>query len=262
MKDNYEFPPISITSDLKPPFPFSLKKKKKAERTVSDKIQPSSNNSKASVDNAKNLEPFFNQEAIVKRSITTYSKPRYFPHTQQLDFSHPELIRERFKDETTPVASPKLIFGAKFQLETKGSLKQTPDGLVYLDISDDFIHKLYPLLRTNGTQKPYYSAHIPIISEKERSTLDEIKEIGEVFTFSPKDCECLTLREHPDVESVWVLTVESQALEHLREKYRLPSKLHSQEFAIVLAIKPRKTPLMSKEQDLYYFKINPATSYA
>lgn len=266
MQDNYQFPPISNTSAIAP-FPLSPKRKKKVEKTTVDRVQTLTwdGYSKITSFSSYALIQFFHQEELLKRSTTTYSKSHYFAHVKQLESpSYPGLIKERFKEKTTSVTSSKLLFEAQFQLKRDGILKKTPDGLVYLHISDDYIHKLYPLLDEEGTQKPSYCAHIPIISEKELSTLnlEQLKEFGEVFDFTIKNCQCIHSSEHSDVESIWVLNVESPSLEHLRERYGLSSKLHSQEFAIVIGIKPRETPIQSKEQDSYYFRINPAISYA
>jgi hypothetical protein len=243
-----------------------LVKKKALSATTSSTTNPISHLSDlnsslmngSSIDSTT-LESFFNQEASAKRTETTYAKTHYFPHTSHLEGSHPYVLKERFKDNIRPVAAPALLFEAKWHLDSTGILKQTPEGLVYLDISDDYIHKLYPFLQEEGLQKPYYSAHIPVISEQEKSHLEGIQEIGQSFKFSPQKCIRLMLKHHPQLEEIWMLNVKSPPLEHFREKYKLPSKLHSQEFSIVIAVKP-KTSSPKEEDNHYYFRINPAIS--
>lgn len=197
------------------------------------------------------------------KSQTTYAKPPYFSHIKELEPAHANLIKERFQEDRVVVTSPELLQEAK-KLQQNGILKQTPKGLVYLHISDDYIHDLYPFFSADGAQKPPYCAHIAIISEEEaaRLSIEEIQELGKCFTFEIKDCLQLTLRHSSDVESVWVLTVKCPALEHLRERYGLSSQLHSQEFYSLLGIKLRSISIHPKEEDLYYFRVNPAFSYA
>lgn len=260
MKNDYQLPPV-FASTLKPLSPL-----KKIERIKISRIQnPSYDNlSKIRDFSTKALDSFFNQRTISQRLETTYAKPHYFTHTKQIAHpSHPFLIQERVKEKTTSVISPKLLFGAR-QFKQYGTLKQTSDGLVYLQVSDDYIHKLHPFLALDGAQKPFYCAHIPVISEKELSTLsaDQIKELGESFNFSVKDCQRINLEQHPDVESMWVLNIESPSLEHLRERYGLSSRLHSQDFTIVIGTKLKEITIQPKKQDSYYFKVNPATCYA
>lgn len=206
----------------------------------------------------------FNQPSYGSGTKTTYAKPHYFAHIHYSEKILPYLIKERLPDEILPVHSPKLLFGAKFQLDQSGILKQTPSGLVYLDISDDYIHKLYPFFYPHGAEKPPYSAHIPIISEQEASSMacQDLAELGQRFTFTIKDCERITPKHSPETEAIWVLNVESPSLMLLREHHQLPSKLHSHDFAIVLAIKHKKNLTIPKEHECHYFRVNPALSYA
>ena len=177
------------------------------------------------------------------------------------------LIKERFLQKPTPLNCPQIHFGAKFQFNTKGQVQQASNGLIYLKIDEDFIDKLYPLIQEPGVIKPSDSlgAHIPIISPQEWSglELEHFNPLETTHCFSILECQKLSCDDLPGVDSIWVLTMHSPSLELLRENYRLPTKLHSQEFRVVFAIKPTSNDAIKKEHELYYFRTNAATtSYA
>src|SRR5579864_4008747 len=50
---------------------------------------------------------------------------------------------------------PKLISAAS-KLTTSGYLANTFDGFTYLDVNDDYIHQLFPLLESTLIKKPDY----------------------------------------------------------------------------------------------------------
>lgn len=208
------------------------------------------------------LKEFFNQTELLLKSQTTYAKSHYFSNAHES--KERVLIKERFLKKSTPVNCPKIQFGAKFQLPTKGQLEQASDGLIYLKISEDFINKLYPLIEEEGIIQPSDSigAHIPVISPQEWTALEleHFNQLGEAHTFEAIECQKHSMDELPGIDAIWILTLHSPSLELLRESYRLPIKLHSQEFRIVFAIKPTLDDSLKKEQELYYFRTNAATA--
>ena len=211
------------------------------------------------------LKELFNQAELLLKSQTTYAKSHYFPNGQET--KERVLIKERFLQKPTPLNCPQIHFGAKFQFNTKGQLQQASNGLIYLKIDEDFIDKLHPLIQEPGVIKPSDSlgAHIPIISPEEWSglELEHFNPSETTHCFSILECQKLSCGDLPDVDSVWVLTMHSPSLELLRENYRLPTKLHSQEFRVVFAIKPTSNDTIKKKHELYYFRTNAATtSYA
>jgi hypothetical protein len=192
-------------------------------------------------------------------SKTSYAKPHYFAHIRVTQPKLPYLIQEWCEDEVTSVYAPSLLYKAQFELDPSGTLKQTPEGLVYLQISNEYIHALYPFFYSEGAQQPPYAAHIPVISEEEHASMSApVGELGERFTFTVKACQKLSPQSAQ--ETLWMLTVESPRLHLLRERHGLSSKLHSKDFALVIAVKPNTTH--RDHQRRYYVKANPAYSFA
>ncbi len=208
------------------------------------------------------LKEFFNQTELLLKSQTTYAKSHYFTNADEA--KERVLIKERFLKKPTSVNCPKIHFATKFLLPTKGQLEQASNGLIYLKISEDFIDKLYPLIQEEGVIKPSDSigAHIPVISPQEWTTLElnHFNQLKDVHSFSAFECQKHYIDDLPGIHSIWILTLKSPSLELLRENYRLPTKLHSQEFSVLFAIKPTLDDSLNKKQDLYYFRTNAATA--
>jgi hypothetical protein len=115
------------------------------------------------------------------------------------------------------------------KLSTSGILAVTNKNLIYLDISDDYIHQLFPLLdnKNNLILKPDYfnkyliGAHISVIYPEENTVIDPI-EFGKHHNFSIKHLCTMQI----SAKTYYVLTVESNSLLELRKKYNLPDKLN------------------------------------
>jgi len=116
-------------------------------------------------------------------------------------------------------------------LSVTGVLKIKDNGYVYLDVSNEFITKLFPNLILDGHLRPTHSfgeeegAHITVVKDTENAVGIE-NEIGKVFTFTIKELRTITssgeMQTGPfsftkvDTGYRWVLAVESQDLEELR----------------------------------------------
>lgn len=132
---------------------------------------------------------------------------------------------------------------AQHELPHKGTLIQIEDGYVYVKVSNDYIHRLFPLIKQPGFVKPSsvtrptkVGAHISVFYENEAQQIGTISEIRRTFYFKPKDIR--TVR-NGNKEYI-VLDVEAPQLEQLRSHYGLSSKLFNHEFHITLA--ERKIP--------------------
>jgi hypothetical protein len=132
---------------------------------------------------------------------------------------------------------------AKKNLPLEGKLIQNPDGFVYLKVDDNYIHKLFPLLKLKeeGFREPPYfrskrspGAHISVFYVGEKV---HPKELGSYFHFEPKKI-CFIKRSKK--ASLVILQVESAELETLRKKYGLSPKLQGHEFHISLGTKEFK----------------------
>ena len=59
-------------------------------------------------------------------------------------------------------------------LPTSGVLKKNSEGFIYVDLNDDYIHKMIPFIQNEGFEKPPYfgkpplvGAHITVIRAEE-----------------------------------------------------------------------------------------------
>lgn len=131
-----------------------------------------------------------------------------------------------------------IINFAKNNLPLTGKLIQRSDGYAYVKVDDDYIHKLFPMLKEPGFLKPPYfrrldspGAHISVVYEDEKTTLNEV---GQSFTFTLE--KIITVSPKKNLSFI-VLVVSAPDLENLRAKYGLSKKLHGHEFHITLARK-------------------------
>lgn len=207
----------------------------------------------------------FGAEELPGKAATTYAKAHYFPTGKEFEEKESDfLLRERFQEKKQSVPLPKLLFGVKYKLNSVGTLQVTASGFVYLKVDEAFVDVAYPFFYKKGADKPPFIAHIPVMSEDEISNIGigSLKEIGQPFKFRIKDCVEIEPSFWREMEKIWAFTVESTELEHLRESYCLTSKLHSQDFIIVVAIK-RKTEIGAiPEKEKHFLRINPASTRA
>src|SRR5262245_12403845 len=126
-----------------------------------------------------------------------------------------------------------------------GVLKQKDNGYLYVEVSNDFIGQLLPLIQAQGrlvpprhyTSKKGIGAHISVMYENERIDREiwNIAEIGQEFTFEVKELRTVKLTRDGKMRKLWLLAVEAPALERLRERYGLSPRLKGHDFHITLA---------------------------
>lgn len=137
------------------------------------------------------------------------------------------------------------VIEAAHQIEQKGVLKQKDNGYLYVDVSNDFIAKLLPLIDVPGklvpprhyTSKKGIGAHISVMYENEQIDHEiwEISELGQVFNFQVKELRTVKLNKDGKMKKLWLIALEAPALEQLRESYGLSSKLKGHDFHITIA---------------------------
>lgn len=132
----------------------------------------------------------------------------------------------------------------KISVPLKGVLRQTKDGFVYVDISNDVIHGLFQLIDEEGIEKPPYmndefnnvGAHISVIGKKELT--DKVfTDSGKVITFKMGRFYSVEPEGWEEMERVWFIEVDSPDLENIREKYGLSKKHNDHEYHITIAVK-------------------------
>lgn len=138
---------------------------------------------------------------------------------------------------------PKVI-EATISLDHLGILKQKDNGYLYVEVPNEYISALLPLIDCQGrivppshyTSKKGIGAHISVMYENERidNEIWNIDELGETFTFDVKELRTVKLTRDNKMKKLWLLAVEAPKLEKLREAYGLSSKLKGHDFHITL----------------------------
>lgn len=194
----------------------------------------------------------------------SFSPPRYFSRGA-LDKKTQEPISYLLV-ETNETAKARPVPGNSYLFRSlcrgKGTLKKNAQGLVYLDVDNQFITMMLPYLKAHGLIRPPYfnlfdapeGAHIPVISGREAAFhyLDEIEGLGKEFSFEIEGLYSMEPSSWPEVGEVWFFKVRSTQLEDLRRRHFLTEHPNGHDFHIAVAVKPRvgsaryarKAPLM------------------
>lgn len=113
------------------------------------------------------------------------------------------------------------------QLKMTGHLAVSPNNLTYLDIQDEFIHQLFPLLNNPTTHKPAYfgenlaGAHVTVIYPEENRTINK-SELGKEHHFKLKGVYAADL----PWKTYFVIMVKCPSLLQIRSNYGLPNQLN------------------------------------
>lgn len=125
------------------------------------------------------------------------------------------------------------LIEAALQLSTSGYLAVTSKNLTYLDIDDQYIHQLFPLLEDKTIKKPDYfgqnsiGAHISVIYPEENTSIDQV-DLGIQHHFTINGIYTAEL----GLKSYYALIIESASLSQLRKKYGLPRLLCLKNFRV------------------------------
>ena len=127
-----------------------------------------------------------------------------------------------------------------------GKLKQTEDGFVYLDVSNDVINGLFRLIPDEEAVQPPYrqskynsvGAHISVMKsdEIEEFEITKIKEIGDYFDFTIIGMSSV-IPDWKGIKKLWMVEVDSPQLESLRRRYGLTPRLNGHHFHITVGVK-------------------------
>lgn len=127
---------------------------------------------------------------------------------------------------------PDLIHAAT-HFSLNGKLAISENKLVYLDIDNDYVHRLFPLLKNSRIKKPNYfgkksaGAHITVIYPQEYKKLDK-NDLACKHDFIIKDLVAAQI----ELKKYYVLMVEAPSLLKLRRKYALSDMLDFKGYAI------------------------------
>ncbi len=115
------------------------------------------------------------------------------------------------------------IINAASHLKQKGQLAMSKNNLLYLDIDDTYIHKLFPLLHDYQVKMPDYfgeksvGAHITAIYPEEGRDINK-EDLSIEHNFSIKNLVFTEIGP----KTYYILLVDSPSLLQLRRKYSLP----------------------------------------
>lgn len=129
------------------------------------------------------------------------------------------------------------IINAASHLKQKGRLARSKNNLVYLDIDDAYIHKLFPLLQDPQIKMPNYfgkesaGAHITVMYPEENTNINA-RDLQQEHDFFVKDIVAAEIAQ----KIYYVLLVDSPSLLQLRRKYGLPEPLSFKGYSIDLHI--------------------------
>lgn len=136
------------------------------------------------------------------------------------------------------------------QLPNWGILRNS-EGFVYVELEDEFIHKLVEFIRQDGFEEPPYfgksnlvGAHATVIypDEMVQYDIDEIQETGQIIFFEAKDCRIVKPPRWKEIEEVYFIVVDSPELDKMREQYGLPKREY--EFHITIGVKPKDSQVV------------------
>lgn len=148
-----------------------------------------------------------------------------------------------FADDA-PKNTSKILDHVFYNLNCVGTIKQGAGGMVYVDVDDDFILKLYPLIQDEGFVLPTslqgknaIGAHITVVYNREANDYDLgwIEERNTQVFFTVTDCKIVEL-DQAGYESACVLKIKAPNLDKLRKKYGLPAIKY--DFHIMIGMKP------------------------
>ena len=149
------------------------------------------------------------------------------------------------KDEPALISFEKLNIPTLQQLSeklaTKGKLTISDNNLVYLDVDDDYIHQLFPLLEDQNIQKPDYfgiglaGAHISVIYPEENISVGS----SDLYKQHQFDIKGVFTAEI-GLKQYYALLINAPSLLQLRRKYgvsdMLPFKGYLVDFHITIGV--------------------------
>lgn len=256
---------FSILSSIKEIFRPSVKQsaptKPKGLPSAPDEIKKANQERLLSLRELAFFNTLFEKQEKLIKNYTTFAKTPYFSGSEEIiDQKTDYLLKERVKEKQEFYEIDKLLID---DIPLSGTLEVTDAGLFFLKVDPAFVEIPFATYAGKSAKKTPFIAHAPVISEKELPgrQKERVTEIGESFSFEIKECVKIYPEGFSEIKSIFLLRIKSIELEHLREKYGLPSKLHSQDFSIVFAFED-KIYDPNRKEPTHYLKVNPAQSFA
>lgn len=189
--------------------------------------------------------------------------PRFFWHpayTFSNDEYAPSCLMSEAKEgmPATVYNSASICAYSRYALPKKGILRQDQEGFVYLELPDDFVTEIFPLVNDRECEAvPLHDlepspAHIPVILPHEwaqRKGWGELQDLEKkTLSFEITRLSSLKPKRWPGVEKVYFLSLKSPELEKFRERCLLPSLIRGHAFHVAIAYKKAATELKAPPQ--------------
>ncbi len=183
----------------------------------------------------------------------TQAPIRKFYHpkkTTQTDLYAPECLLPEVEEDPCRLIEQNQRFLEYFSrnFPLQGILKQERNGHLYLSISPGFSIK-DPILSFLCSQEEscfvsHLGLHSTVFTSHEILSIQELgiaKEIGKTFPFQIEGCYVAEIHSDPLLEKAWYLSVASEELSEIRERYLLPRSLGGHGFHATLLLQKRSS---------------------
>ncbi len=155
-----------------------------------------------------------------------------------------------FAFASTPLIleNPQVMTFVDAKLPHEGILKQTQDGFLYVEIPDEYIFQLIPLISKGSICPPPYfkkgqvGAHITVAmsSEIENVKASNIPYLGKKVSFSVLHLERVILENSSMGSEAYLLRIESPQILEIRKGLGLPPKINNYDFHITIGVGCKK----------------------
>lgn len=189
------------------------------------------------------------------KAISSCSRCYYFFEQESQNALPSYMMQEALFQETPFALNDQVLAQLGPNVQGKGSCKQSLTGLVYLDVSSDYIIELDPYFSALGGVHPNLQAHIALVSpeEAQRSGICLSEELNRNFSFTITGCEEITMTQWKGVEKVWILKVYSEECEQFRKELGLCPRILGKAFHILVSLKPT----LEKPKPQEFFRVAP-----
>ncbi|MBA3603653.1 MAG: hypothetical protein H0W50_08440 [Parachlamydiaceae bacterium] len=134
------------------------------------------------------------------------------------------------------------ILATALKVDSVGQLCIKNNGFAYVNVNNEFIESIAPLLPIEGNFNPLVTsakamgAHISVFYEDEMigHKIWLLEEAGEWFKFEVKEIRYLERKTSNGKTRLWLIAVDAPALQRLRTHYGLKPKLQGHDFHITI----------------------------
>lgn len=150
------------------------------------------------------------------------------------------------------------MLSTAIKVNAVGKLCIKKNGFTYVDIGNEYIESIVPLLPTKGEFKPLdtnpkaLGAHVSVFYEDELISREiwTLEEAGEWFYLDIKELRYVDRKTPSGKQRLWLMAVHAPAIQRLRKHYGLKPKLQGHDFHITIGTEkldiPCPSPVLKK----------------